>query len=419
MKRSLLFSLLLIIGFSGNAQELNLQVGKSLSKFKFKNSLGQELQNLRSTDNFFMTLEYRKSIFTERLFADLGLGYNRYGATGSDAAVDNYFAWDVTYLGMNLGLDYEFLRAGKFSFYLKGAVSPEFLIRGTQTLNNQTFNLVGEEDFDAPIYFFRAGLGAQFEVTNQTSFYIQYLGGKSYTFSSDPQELNMIAHSFGFGALINLSKGTIHSARSGPSGEQRIKQLEETVKDYSDKIEDLETGSQRVQELEDELAAKNRELRTLKNNISKALFEFDGQGLQVYQKQGKVYVTMDADMLFESGSWVVSEEGVKAVGALGRVLAEDPELAILIEGHTDNQPFRGDASGVVENNWDLSMKRATAIIEILKTNTNIDPKNLTAAGRGEHVPLESNETAEGRAKNRRIEVIMTPNLEEVSKLLKD
>lgn len=124
---------------------------------------------------------------------------------------------------------------------------------------------------------------------------------------------------------------------------------------------------------------------------------------------------MENKLLFNSGSWAVGTEGKKAVKQLGTVLAENPEIAVLIEGHTDNAPFKG--SGQLSGNWDLSTKRATAIVKILQENAKINADNLTAAGRGEFAPIASNDTPEGKAKNRRIEVILTPKLDELSKLL--
>jgi chemotaxis protein MotB len=126
---------------------------------------------------------------------------------------------------------------------------------------------------------------------------------------------------------------------------------------------------------------------------------------------------MENKLLFKSGSWSVGTEGRKAVQQLGSVLAENPDIAILIEGHTDNVPYKGNAQ--LSGNWDLSTKRATAIVNILRENTSINPENLTAAGRGEYAPVASNDTAEGKAKNRRIEVILTPKLDEISKLLNE
>ncbi|MFZ0490966.1 MAG: OmpA family protein, partial [Salegentibacter sp.] len=185
-----------------------------------------------------------------------------------------------------------------------------------------------------------------------------------------------------------------------------------------DKLQrDLESRSRRIDDLERVIAAKDAKMNALKNAISKALTNFEGKGLTVEQRNGKVYVSMENKLLFDSGSWAVNSEGRKAVRQLGEVLAENPDIAVLIEGHTDNVPYSG--SGQLKDNWDLSTKRATAIVQILRENNNIDPKNLTAAGRGEYAPVATNDTAEGRAKNRRIEVILTPKLDEITKLLQE
>lgn len=179
--------------------------------------------------------------------------------------------------------------------------------------------------------------------------------------------------------------------------------------------EDLAARSERINELEGMIAAKDAKMNALKNSLSKALTNFEGKGLTVEQRDGKVYVSMENKLLFNSGSWAVGAEGTQAVLQLGSVLAENPDIAVLIEGHTDDVPYNG--SGQLQDNWDLSTKRATSIVQILKQNPSIDPQNLTAAGRGEYVPVATNESAEGRAKNRRIEVILTPKLDEISKLL--
>jgi len=180
---------------------------------------------------------------------------------------------------------------------------------------------------------------------------------------------------------------------------------------------ELENRSRRVAELESVIAAKDAEMTALKNAISKALIAFEGNGLTVEQRDGKVYISMENKLLFKSGSWSVGPEGRSAVQQLAAVLAENPEISILIEGHTDNVPYKGNAQ--LSGNWDLSTKRATSIVKILKENPGINPENLTAAGRGEFAPIASNDTAEGKAKNRRIEVILTPKLDEITKLLND
>ena len=180
---------------------------------------------------------------------------------------------------------------------------------------------------------------------------------------------------------------------------------------------ELEARSQRVAELENVIASKDAAMTKLKDAISKALTNFEGNGLTVEQRNGKVYVSMENKLLFESGSWAVGSNGKQAVKKLGEVLAENPEIAILIEGHTDDVPYKGNAQ--LSGNWDLSAKRATAIVNILRENESINPENLTAAGRGEFAPVASNDTSEGKAQNRRIEVILTPKLDEISKLLNE
>ncbi len=180
---------------------------------------------------------------------------------------------------------------------------------------------------------------------------------------------------------------------------------------------DLAERSSRVDELESVIASKDASMRALKDAISKALTDFEGKGLTVEQRDGKVYVSLENKLLFASGSWTVGANGKTAVVELGKVLAQNPDIAVLIEGHTDDVPYAG--SGNLKGNWDLSAKRATAIVNILRENNKIDPKNLTAAGRGEYAPIAPNDTAENKAKNRRIEVVLTPKLDEVTALLKD
>ena len=182
---------------------------------------------------------------------------------------------------------------------------------------------------------------------------------------------------------------------------------------------DLEASSTRLAELEKMMADKDAAMKKLKETLSKSLKAFEGKGLTVTERDGKVYVSMENKLLFESGSWTVGSEGKKAVDLVGKVLGDNPDISVLIEGHTDNDKITGTIGGGVENNWDLSTKRATAIVNILSANAKVKKENLTAAGRGEYAPLMSNETAEGKAKNRRIEIILTPKLDEISKMLNE
>jgi chemotaxis protein MotB len=191
-------------------------------------------------------------------------------------------------------------------------------------------------------------------------------------------------------------------------------------KDRLDKLKkELEASSNKLNEVESMMAAKEASMKALKDKLSKALNAFEGKGLTVEQKNGKVYVSMENKLLFQTGSWAVGAEGKKAVVEVGKVLAENPDISVLIEGHTDDDKILGNIGGGIENNWDLSTKRATAIVNILSENKGIDRKNLTAAGRGEFAPIMSNDTPEGKAKNRRIEIILTPKLDEITKMLNE
>jgi len=190
--------------------------------------------------------------------------------------------------------------------------------------------------------------------------------------------------------------------------------------DRLDKLKrDLESSSKRLNELETMMAEKEASMKKLKETLSKALNAFEGKGLTIEQKNGKVYVSMENKLLFQTGSWAVGAEGRKAVVEVAKVLAQNPDISVLIEGHTDDDKILGNIGGGIENNWDLSTKRATAIVNILSENKAVKKENLTAAGRGEFAPLMSNTSPEGKAKNRRIEIILTPKLDEISKMLNE
>lgn len=171
--------------------------------------------------------------------------------------------------------------------------------------------------------------------------------------------------------------------------------------------------SQTIAELQDLIAAKEAKMNALKNAVSNALKGFEGKGLTVTHKNGKVYVSMENKLLFDSGSWAVGVQGVDAVEKLAVVLVQNPDIEVLIEGHTDNVPYTGTT---ILDNWDLSVKRATAIVRILQQK-GVKPIQITAAGRSEYIPIQSNSTSEGKAKNRRIEIILAPNLDQINKLL--
>jgi len=187
------------------------------------------------------------------------------------------------------------------------------------------------------------------------------------------------------------------------------------LKQIALKETELQSRAARVNQLEQIIQDQKKALNDLKERLSNALLNYKGKGLTVEQRNGKVYISMENKLLFKSGSWVVEAEGKQALEQLAKVLEENPEIAILIEGHTDDVPFT--ANGALESNWDLSTKRATAVVQILLKNTQILPQNLTAAGRSEYLPIAPNSSAEGRAANRRIEVVLSPSLDEITALL--
>ena len=178
---------------------------------------------------------------------------------------------------------------------------------------------------------------------------------------------------------------------------------------------ELSSRIARVEELEKLVADKEALMNALKTALTDALVSFKGNGLSVEQRDGKVYVSMENKLLFQSGSWSVANTGKQALKKLGNVLAANPEIAVLIEGHTDSDPYIGNDN--LSGNWDLSTKRATEIVKLLLKNNKIKAENLTAAGRGQHQPLATNKTAAGKAKNRRIEVILSPKLDTITALL--
>jgi len=209
-------------------------------------------------------------------------------------------------------------------------------------------------------------------------------------------------------------------AEQSQKNQELLLQLEEKERKLaleSDRLEKLQNElaqrSNQINELQGLIDAKEAQMQQLKNAISSALLNFEGKGLTVVQKNGKIYVSMENKLLFDSGSWAVGSEGKVAVEQLASVLSKNPDINVLIEGHTDNVPYTG---ATITDNWDLSVKRATAIVRILQ-NKGVNPTQITAAGRSEYVMVGSNATAEGKAKNRRIEIILAPNLDEISKLL--
>jgi len=193
-------------------------------------------------------------------------------------------------------------------------------------------------------------------------------------------------------------------------------ELAQKKKDLDALSEQLKLREARVKELEDVLKQKDQAAADLKKKLSDALFAFENKGLTITQKNGKIYVSMDESLLFASGKTDVQPKGVEALKHLSKVLDQNSDINIMVEGHTDDVAMKG--VGEIKDNWDLSVMRATSVTKIILSGSpNIDQKRITAAGRGEFFPLDPAKTPDARKKNRRTEIILTPKLDELLKVL--
>jgi chemotaxis protein MotB len=163
------------------------------------------------------------------------------------------------------------------------------------------------------------------------------------------------------------------------------------------------------------LHKKDSITNSIRKAVADALMGFEGKGLTVHMKDGKVYVSLEEKLLFASGKWDVSKDGITALKDLAKVLEKNPDINVLIEGHTDNVPL--NSQNQVADNWDLSVMRATSIVKMLLANGKIDPVRLVASGRGEFLPVEPNSSAANKAKNRRTEIILSPKLDELMQII--
>ncbi len=176
----------------------------------------------------------------------------------------------------------------------------------------------------------------------------------------------------------------------------------------------LEYQADRLKSLEDIIQSQRDVMDNLKNSIAKALMNYNADELYVYTKDGNVYVSLEEKLLFKSGSDVVDPKGKEALKTLAQVLENTKDIKVMIEGHTDNVPIN---TAKFKDNWDLSTARANSIVRILTVENGFDSTRITASGKGEFHPVKTNDTNEGRASNRRTEVILSPNLQEIFTLL--
>jgi chemotaxis protein MotB len=192
--------------------------------------------------------------------------------------------------------------------------------------------------------------------------------------------------------------------------EESLKKLESEL---NAKAEMLKAKEKRIQELEELLAKQEQAQKALFDKVNNALLGFQGKGLTVEQKNGRVYVNMEAKLLFQSGSYAVDKSGQEILIKLAKVLEEQKDLEVLVEGHTDTD--RLNSANVPRDNWELSVLRATSVVKILLDNSRMDKKRITAAGRSEYLPVDVSD----KAKNRRIEIVLIPDLNELFKLIEN
>lgn len=190
--------------------------------------------------------------------------------------------------------------------------------------------------------------------------------------------------------------------------EDALQAIEKELKAKEKLLQDREA---RVNELESLLAKKEEAVHLLKDKVARALLGFKDKGLTVEERDGRIYVSLEAKLLFASGSTVVEQEGARVIIELAKAIENERDLDIIVEGHTDTDPLRSRSHP--KSNWELSVLRATAVVEIMTGNSNVDPRILMAAGRSEYHPVDE----ENKAKNRRIEVIIAPNLDELFEMI--
>jgi chemotaxis protein MotB len=222
---------------------------------------------------------------------------------------------------------------------------------------------------------------------------------------------------------VNKLQQNVTSLESNRSTLQQ--QLDATRKEASSRLQDASSRlnmsqaqiadqQRRLEQLQDLIDQQRRNTQELRKKVSDALVNFNTEELTVSTKNGKVYVSLQENLLFPSGSAVVNPKGKQALGTLAGVLNANPDINVLIQGHTDSIPMKGK----FEDNWDLSTARANAIVRILTATYKVDPVRVTASGRSKYEPVDTNITAQGRAKNRRTEIILEPKLDQLMELIR-
>ena len=215
MKKCVCLAILLLPALYVCGQQVYVESGTVISAFHYRNSEGESLSNLFGSNNFFMQAGYHSITKTNRLNYSAGVSYSGYGASGSDSTLGNYFEWDVRYIGIDLGLDYEIIKKrfttgalSELTVYIKAAISPEYMIQGTQTINKDVYDLAGVEQFRYPFIFARGGAGICYSINRTISLYAEYMGGEGFPVKigdrDDKEKLRIASHNIGFGLYVNL-----------------------------------------------------------------------------------------------------------------------------------------------------------------------------------------------------------------------
>ncbi len=222
--------------------------------------------------------------------------------------------------------------------------------------------------------------------------------------------------------LIQLQK----QQESNQKQEDRLKELEKNIEEKKQNLlsmdkelkanqSELEEKKAKLIELQNILTKKDSTVKALKDKVTAALLNFQNNGLTIQQKNGKVYVSLDEKLLFKSASYFVENKGVDALKKLAKVLESNPDVNIMVEGHTDNIAYNGKS--LIKDNWDLSVMRATSVVKIILENSSVNPQRLSAVGRSQYLPLDYENTSEARTRNRRTEIILTPKLDELFQII--
>jgi chemotaxis protein MotB len=232
------------------------------------------------------------------------------------------------------------------------------------------------------------------------------------------REQMMIAKNTEMENTISQLKGQINTLQTDNA--KLVKQIDDAMKKASDASglvnmtqKQLEAEQQRLWDLRKVLQQQREAVENLRKKMSDALVGFNSNELQVFVKNGRVYVSLQENLLFPSGSAVVNPKGKEALGTLAQVLNVNPDINVVVEGHTDSVPIHGK----YEDNWALSTARSTAIARILIDSYKVDPTRITASGRSKYEPVDTNDTPDGRQHNRRTEIILAPKLDQLMQLL--